>query len=54
MTQEIWKDILGYEDYYQISNLGNVRKKGRSVFKKEGGFLRYEKPKILKQNKWRY
>ncbi|MFP5054177.1 NUMOD4 domain-containing protein, partial [Bacillus paranthracis] len=22
---EIWRDILGYEDLYQISNLGNVR-----------------------------
>ena len=22
---EIWKDILGYEGIYQISNLGNVK-----------------------------
>lgn len=22
---EIWKDILGYEGYYQVSNLGNVK-----------------------------
>lgn len=22
---EIWKDIIGYEGYYQISNLGNVK-----------------------------
>lgn len=22
---EIWKDITGYEDYYQVSNYGNVR-----------------------------
>lgn len=22
---EIWKDIPGYEDYYQVSNLGNVK-----------------------------
>ena len=22
---EIWKDIKGYEGYYQVSNLGNVR-----------------------------
>lgn len=22
--QEIWKDIIGYEELYQISNLGNV------------------------------
>lgn len=24
---EIWKDIKGYEDYYQVSNLGRVRRK---------------------------
>lgn len=23
--EEIWKDIKGYENLYQISNLGNVR-----------------------------
>lgn len=23
--EEIWKDILGYEGNYQISNLGNVK-----------------------------
>ena len=22
---EIWKDIQGYEGFYQISNLGNVK-----------------------------
>lgn len=25
MTEEIWKDVLGYEGRYQVSNLGNVR-----------------------------
>ena len=24
-TEEVWKDIEGYEDRYQISNFGNVR-----------------------------
>lgn len=23
--QEIWKDIIGYENLYQVSNLGNIR-----------------------------
>lgn len=23
--QEIWKDVKGYEDKYQVSNLGNIR-----------------------------
>lgn len=25
MTEEIWKDIAGFEGLYQVSNLGNVR-----------------------------
>lgn len=25
MENEIWKDVLGYEGYYQVSNLGNVK-----------------------------
>lgn len=28
---EIWKDVVGYEGYYQVSNLGNVRSVTRSV-----------------------
>lgn len=30
--EEIWKDIEGYEDLYQVSNLGNVRSLDREVF----------------------
>lgn len=26
MKKEIWKDVVGYEGYYQVSNLGNVRR----------------------------
>lgn len=26
---EIWKDIIGYEGYYQVSNLGNVKSLAR-------------------------
>lgn len=26
MKEEIWKDIVGYEGLYQVSNLGNVKK----------------------------
>lgn len=25
MSEEIWKDIVGFEGHYQVSNLGNVR-----------------------------
>ena len=29
--EEIWKDIDGYEGYYQISNLGNVKSLERTI-----------------------
>lgn len=31
MEEEIWKDISGYEGYYQISNLGNVKRLIRPI-----------------------
>lgn len=39
---EIWKDIKDYEGYYQVSNLGNVRrinKKGTEMLKVEKEFI---------------
>lgn len=27
MTEEIWKPVRGYEERYEVSNLGNVRNK---------------------------
>lgn len=29
---EIWRDVVGYESYYEVSNLGNVRRKGANNF----------------------
>lgn len=43
---EVWKDIIGYEKYYQISNLGRVRRKERKVIYKDGREYLY-KPKLL-------
>lgn len=40
--EEIWKDVIGYENYYQISNLGRVR----STW--------FKTPKILKQYTRKY
>lgn len=31
---EIWKDILGYEGKYQVSNMGRVKSLDRSVIDK--------------------
>ena len=33
---EIYKDIIGFEGYYQISNLGNVKSLDRVVIRKDG------------------
>ena len=39
MNEEIWKDIQGYEQDYQVSNFGRVRS------------IKFGKVKVLKQNK---
>ena len=31
LTEEIWKDVEGYEKLYQVSNLGMVRSLGRDI-----------------------
>ena len=31
--QEVWKDITGYDGYYQVSNLGRVRSVDRILTK---------------------
>lgn len=46
---EIWKDIIGYEGLYQVSNLGNVKSIGRMLYdinKKEN--VIYKRDKLLK------
>lgn len=34
-TLEIWKDVIGYEGLYQVSNLGNVKSLGNEFSRKE-------------------
>lgn len=31
VSEEIWKDIKGYEGLYQVSNLGNVKRGNRNL-----------------------
>lgn len=38
---EIWKDIIGFEDAYQVSDRGRVRSKTRSVICKNGTVKNY-------------
>ena len=33
--KEVWKDIVGYEGLYQVSNLGRVKSLGNNKNKKE-------------------
>ena len=44
--KEIWKNIPGYEGYYQASNLGRVRGLDRTVIYKDGR-KRFYKGKVL-------
>lgn len=37
MEREIWKDIEGYEGYYQVSNFGNLRSLERYLPRADGG-----------------
>ena len=46
--QEIWKDVKGYEGYYQISNKGRVRSLDRTIIFKNGG-KHFFKGKIISQ-----
>ncbi len=48
MMKEIWKDIVGYEGYYQVSNLGRVKSLSRHCVVGWADFL--SKEKILKQS----
>lgn len=48
--QEVWKDIQGYEDYYQVSNTGRVRGKDRIV-RHSSTFERIQYGKTLRQHK---
>lgn len=44
---EIWKDIEGYEGYYQVSNLGRVKSLERDVIRKTDGAVIKRCEKIL-------
>ena len=39
---EIWKDVVGFEEQYEVSNLGNLRSKERLVKHWRGGERKYK------------
>lgn len=41
MQNEIWKEISGYEGYFEVSNLGNFRSKDRTIRYKSNGTRLY-------------
>lgn len=51
MENEIWKEIVGYEGLYDISNMGRVRICDKYVVTKHGDICREMKGKILKKCK---
>lgn len=48
MDGEVWKDIPGYEGYYQVSNMGRVKSLDRKI-KRINGTIQHRKGVILKQ-----
>lgn len=46
-TEEIWRDVVGYEGFYQVSNLGRVRSLPRIVRMSDGRKYRVSE-KIMK------
>ena len=53
MEEEIWKDIEGYERYYQVSSLGRIRSLDRVVICKNGK-TKFNKGRVLKPNVRKY
>lgn len=47
IEKEIWKDVPGYEGYYQVSSLGRVKSLDRTITF-SNGVKRYYKGKIVK------
>ncbi len=44
--EEIWKDIQGYEGYYQVSNLGNIKSLARKIIRSDG-VVQFRKERIM-------
>lgn len=41
MAQETWRDVSGYEGYYQVSDMGRVRSVDRSFTRSDGSVATY-------------
>ena len=49
----MWKDVVGFEDYYEVSNTGKVRRKDHITVYKDGRIARFSqtvlKPSVFKK-----
>ena len=52
--EEIWKPVVGYEGYYEVSNLGNVRSLTRTLAKGQYKICRKGRPVKLYSTKQGY
>lgn len=49
MNKEIWKDVVGYEGLYQVSNFGNVKSLSKIHYIRQNSSMGYlSKERILK------
>ena len=52
-TKEIWKDVIGFENCYQVSNFGRVKRKAIETFYKDGRVAYFSetilKPSVFKK-----
>lgn len=49
ILDEVWRDVLGFEGFYQVSDLGRVRSLDRTIVRIDGR-TRFCKGQILKPN----
>lgn len=45
---EVWKPVVGFEEYYEVSNLGRIRSLDREIYSEKGSFMRFYRGRILK------
>lgn len=51
-TEEIWKDVVEYEEYYQVSSLGNIKNKKTGRLKVSiTNWAGYSRIQLFKDNK---
>ena len=51
MDREIWKDVIGYEGLYQVSNLGRVKSLDRYVFNSRWNIKIHKQVMFLRPHK---